>query len=407
MTRHPKYPPACGSLRPIGPIARKIAADLRRQRAAEHLHGLGPRPVLEALVEVEAGADLDSVLAAASVAVKSNPDSLLPRARSGRRSDAEEEQYQAQLDRFCRKIIEIRKTLDFDISERGWCYTLEDYGLHKGDFDRAERVIKECRKTGRLPLDIVAEDTAREFVNLEVIDENDPERKARAILDGLWRAHLGYTPVSFWDEQSFYIQMLVEKIDLKSLFNPICKEFRIPIANARGRWDYNSRADMMRRFQQREAAGHKIVLLYCGDHDPSGLQISGGLQKDIEELTDAVGWQPGNLIIDRFGLNHDFIEQHGLTWIENLETGSGKRLDSPNHSDYRKDYVQSYLKKYGARKVEANALVVRHEAGRELCREAIRKYVPDDAPVDYERKLEPHQVEVQSEIQRLLQEKDL
>ena len=37
--------------------------DLRRQRRAKHLHGLGPRPVLEALVEVEAGADLDSVLA--------------------------------------------------------------------------------------------------------------------------------------------------------------------------------------------------------------------------------------------------------------------------------------------------------------------------------------------------------
>ena len=61
--RRPKYPRACGELRPIGPIARKIAADLRRQRAVEHLRGLGPRPVLEALVEVEAGADLDSVLA--------------------------------------------------------------------------------------------------------------------------------------------------------------------------------------------------------------------------------------------------------------------------------------------------------------------------------------------------------
>ena len=37
--------------------------DLRRQRRAKHLHGLGPRPVLEALVEVEAGAELDRVLA--------------------------------------------------------------------------------------------------------------------------------------------------------------------------------------------------------------------------------------------------------------------------------------------------------------------------------------------------------
>ena len=47
----------------VGKIAAEIVASPRRQRATEHLHNLGPRPVLEALVEVEAGADLDSVLA--------------------------------------------------------------------------------------------------------------------------------------------------------------------------------------------------------------------------------------------------------------------------------------------------------------------------------------------------------
>ena len=48
---------------PIGQTAASLVASPRRQRAAEHLHNLGPRPVLEALVEVEAGADLDCVLA--------------------------------------------------------------------------------------------------------------------------------------------------------------------------------------------------------------------------------------------------------------------------------------------------------------------------------------------------------
>ena len=42
-----------------GPIAVALVASPRRQRAAKHLHNLGPRPVLEALVEVEAGDDLD------------------------------------------------------------------------------------------------------------------------------------------------------------------------------------------------------------------------------------------------------------------------------------------------------------------------------------------------------------
>ncbi len=46
----------------LRPIA-EVVSSLRRQRAAEHLYNLGPRPVLEALAEVEAGADLDRVLA--------------------------------------------------------------------------------------------------------------------------------------------------------------------------------------------------------------------------------------------------------------------------------------------------------------------------------------------------------
>ncbi len=39
------------------------ARDLRFQRAAAHLHRLGPSPVLEALIEVADGHDLDRVLA--------------------------------------------------------------------------------------------------------------------------------------------------------------------------------------------------------------------------------------------------------------------------------------------------------------------------------------------------------
>ena len=47
----------------VGSVTAEIVASPRRQRAAEHLHNLGPRPVLEALAEVEAGAELDHVLA--------------------------------------------------------------------------------------------------------------------------------------------------------------------------------------------------------------------------------------------------------------------------------------------------------------------------------------------------------
>ncbi|CAM5424747.1 hypothetical protein ATER59S_02455 [Aquamicrobium terrae] len=214
--------------------------------------------------------------------------------------------------------------------------------------------------------------------------------------------HLQYRPVSFWDNQNYYVQMMVEKIDLKNLFDPICGEFYVPLANARGNADINSRVEMMQRFKEHEAAGRSCVLLYAGDFDPAGLRISDFLINNIADLSRAVGWSPNNLKVDRFGLNLDFITEHNLTWIENLETGSGGRLDDPRHPDHGKTYVQDYIAQYGVRKVEANALVVRPAAGRALCREAISKYVDHDRISEFNGVVKTGQTEVQRALRRIM-----
>jgi hypothetical protein len=121
------------------------------------------------------------------------------------------------------------------------------------------------------------------------------------------------------------------------------------------------------------------VLLHCGDHDPGGVHISDFLRSNLADVSVAAAnwenrnnpdidylslrepWDPNaaNLDIDRFGLNYDFIRAQRLTWIDNLETGSGGNLADERHPDHEKPYVQNYLNEFGARKVEANALVVR------------------------------------------------
>jgi hypothetical protein len=162
----------------------------------------------------------------------------------------------------------------------------------------------------------------------------------------------------------------------------------------------------MRRFKTWEAKGKQCVLLYCGDHDPGGLQITSFLRSNLADLSAAVGWSPDNLIIDRFGLDFDFIQAHGITWIDNLITGTGKDLADPKHNDHGKPYVQDYLRRFGARKVESNALLAPRlvAVGKELCRQAILKYVPEDAPSEYLERLEPLRDQVRAEVLRLLAE---
>jgi hypothetical protein len=329
--------------------------------------------------------------------------SALPCLGRGRPTEARRAAYAADLAAFCDRILEIRSRLDFAVSSRGWCYLLEGEGLiSKGEFDAAQRLINELRKTGTLPLDICAVDEKRSADGLEDIDDTDIDSEVEQIVSYVNRAHHYYEPFSFWDDQQVYVEILVEKVDLKSLFAQVAGEFHVPISNAGGWTDINGRAALMARFAEWENRGKRCILLYFGDHDPGGLHISEFLHANLAELERAVGWDPVNLTVDRFGLDLDFIETLGLTWIDNLETGGGGRLDDPRHPDHHKPYVQSYLKRFGARKVEANALVTRPREGRELCRQAILKYVSADALDHYQAELDYVRDELRQAIVRRL-----
>jgi hypothetical protein len=368
----------------VGKVPVKITISV--QAPYVPLTSTGKEPDLEPFL----GDIMEAVEAAARSYQRANrtkedrPGGLLPSRPRGRPGPEKEGAYVVGLLQFADLLKEIDSRVDFKMSSRGWCYVLENEGrISKGEFDRAQDIITECRKRGILPIDFTAEDEARLADNLEACDDPDPVRHAQVIAATLGRWQ-DYAPVSFWDFQPVYIQMVVEKIDLKNLFLPVCREYHVPITNARGWSDLNLRVALMRRFKQHEEKGRRPVLLYCGDLDPPGLHIGDSLPDLLGELEQAVGWSPRNLTFDRFGLNEDFIEEHGLTWIDGLKTASGKDLGDPIHRHHGHDYVQEYIKQFGRRKVEANALVVRPEAGRQLCRDAITTYLDLDRIAEYE-----------------------
>lgn len=194
------------------------------------------------------------------------------------------------------------------------------------------------------------------------------------------------------DGEEYYIQMIVEKIDLKYLFEDVCKEYHIPIATAKGWSSIRQRGEYTRRFKEAEGRGLVCILLYCGDHDPDGLRISQFLRSNLTEIKDIVwsdgteGYDPTDLIIDRLGLNYDFIEKNNLVWIENLITGSGKNLADKSHKNHTMGYLQSYISSYGVRKVEANAILANRESGIQLCRDTIEEYLGSGALKRFEIK---------------------
>ena len=295
---------------------------------------------------------------------------------------------------FAEQLTTISERVGFRVSARGWCYILEQppYSLiTKAQFDLVENAINKCRRKGILPIDFTSDEEGRKFSGVETPNTNTPIEDMREWLDGALKAEEYYTP-NWWDGEEYYIQMVVEKIDLKTLFEPVCREYHIPIATAKGWSSMLMRAIYAKRFKRAESRGLKCVLLYCGDHDPDGLRISDFIMKNLRDLKDInwksgeEGYDPSDLIIDRFGLNYDFIIKNKLSWIENLITGSGKNLADPSHKNFHMPYVQDYLKKIGERKCEATSLVTNPTAGRELCKETIERYLGRGAVERFKKK---------------------
>jgi hypothetical protein len=315
---------------------------------------------------------------------------------------------------FAFDLKKMQEGIDFHMSSRGWCYAMEPAevaGLSKDNFDWGADQIQEARLHGFLPPGFILEEeghrvesfddtdmTPEEYVESEYNRWQDAEEYFRDC------ARYYSAEMSFWKGKKYFIQVLVEKSDLKSLFRDICRKYRIPIANMRGWGSLEQKADMAARFREMESSGHVPVLLACGDHDPPGLSISEVLKEQFNEYREFSGWNPEGLIVERIGLNYDFIQANKLSWIDGLTTGSGKDLADSNHPFYRKNtyHIREYIRDYGKRKCEANAVVIVPELGRGILIEAIERYLGKGVYREYVREIKKGAVTVQKLIEERL-----
>lgn len=329
-------------------------------------------------------------------------DIKIPKRKPGGHGPKVEEKYRKEAIAFVDYMkqlqteIELKFGDEFKISARGWGYIFEGKGLiTKPQIDDVQWAITRLRKEGFLPLDFTARDEARAFHNREEPEFPTPDQRLTSWLKALKGCQEEYECISFWEYQPCYIQMIVEKIDLRTLFLPTIKKYHIPIANARGWEDISMRADMAKHFKQWEEKGKKLVLLYCGDLDLGGYMMTEETEKKneqiklLEALKLGTGWDPKNLKVDRFGLNRDFVESAGLTWIDNMLSSKGKE------PDYDSPVVKRYIAYVGGkRKCEANALVVRPDLAEQLVEDAVQKYLGKNPFPAYDAAIEEGRDEV-------------
>lgn len=288
------------------------------------------------------------------------------------------------LKQFAEDLIKIDNTLNFSISSRGWGYLLENKRLiNKDQIDKVEDYVVAARKNGFLPLDFTPEDVSRKVLHNHFHPDYSIQDLTAHRLKQVKKMYDNYHPE--WHKyQNYYVQILVEKVDLLGVFSSVADKYHTPLINGKGQPDINTRAQIGVRFKDAEKKGLIPILLYFGDLDPAGLVIVNGLHDNIDDLKDSHfrdgsgGYDPKNLIIDHFGLHKDQVDEYGFVWIDNLITSTKKKINDladPRHNDHKKFYVQNYIKRYGVHKCEANALVTNIPLGEKLVTDALNKYL--------------------------------
>ena len=87
-----------------------------------------------------------------------------------------------------------------------------------------------------------------------------------------------------WENQPYYPEILIEKKALQGTFRPVCKENQIALGACKGYPSLTFLHELTKRFIKAQNNGKTPIILYFGDHDPSGEDIPRSIQENIIQL---------------------------------------------------------------------------------------------------------------------------
>lgn len=85
-------------------------------------------------------------------------------------------------------------------------------------------------------------------------------------------------------DQDNYIEVWVEKDALSGVLKRVTKKYHVPILVNRGYSSVTAMHDSYQRFYDALRRNQKVIILYLGDHDPSGIDMIRDIKKRISEF---------------------------------------------------------------------------------------------------------------------------
>lgn len=154
----------------------------------------------------------------------------------------------------------------YDVSLRQLFYLLAGHGhipKTEKSYKNLGNLVSNARLAGLIDWDMIR-DRSRGVIH---------GTHCESIPDIISRMKYGFA-VDMWRRQPAYVEVFVEKQSLEGVLEPVCGELDVPFSSNKGYSSSSAYYDASKRYLAAAHAGKELHVIYLGDHDPSGLDMS-------------------------------------------------------------------------------------------------------------------------------------
>jgi hypothetical protein len=200
-------------------------------------------------------------------------------------------------------IYFINEILD-EYSQQGYRLSLRQLYYQLVARDYIENSIRSYKRIG----DLVSNARLAGYIDWEMIEDRGRQTTQNAHWENpgqiVWAAAKQFR-TDRWRHQPFYVEVFVEKDALSGILEPVCKELDISFTANKGYSSSSAMYEASRRLIQAFKDGKEITVLYLGDHDPSGIDMT----RDIKDRFDLFTYQRMPFDVVRLALNYNQVEE--------------------------------------------------------------------------------------------------
>lgn len=114
--------------------------------------------------------------------------------------------------------------------------------------------------------------------------------------------------INRWDTQPRYVEVMVEKQALEGVLIPVCREWDVPFTANKGYSSSSAMYEAGKRLYERLREEKEVTIIYLGDHDPSGIDMSRDVLDRLRMFAECTEGDTITVDVNRAALNMDQIE---------------------------------------------------------------------------------------------------